>query len=375
MKILLFQHAPYVGAFGGSAVGNRAILEALVRRGHTCRAVAPASKGSNPQVPVAAEIHQGVEVRIVAQPTEVRRVAAEQTEEFAPDRIIVSSEDPGQLLLAGALRASQDTSTAVVSVIHSPVNVPFGPASFIPNAERTELLRRTGGVAVLSRYLQDYFRRWADIDSEVFHFPSHGAGPFPALNNFDRGYVTLVNPCRFKGITIFLELARAFPEVEFAAVPTWGTSGDDRAALAELPNVRLLQPTGDLDALFAQIRVLLMPSVWPEAFGLVVVDAMLRGVPVLASDVGGLPEAKLGEDYVLPLRPIESYEPNVLNDLKMPVAIVPPQDLAPWREALATLLNDRERYEGLSRASRRAALEYFQGLDIAPFEEFLQRAA
>lgn len=371
MKILLLQHAPYVGAFGGSAIANRCLLEALAERGHTCRAVAPASRGSTLQVPVVAEIHQGVEVRIVAQPTEVRRVAAEQAEELAPDCILVSSEDPGQLLLLGALQASRDGAARVVSIVHSPVNVPFGPASFIPNPERTELLRAARKVVVVSRYLQDYFRRWAGIESEVFRFPVYGPGPFPALENFDRGSVTLINPCGFKGISIFLELARIFPEVEFAAVPTWGTTGSDRAALAELPNVRVLSPTGDLDALFARVRVLLVPSVWPEAFGLVAVEAMLRGVPVLASDVGGLPEAKLGVDYVLPVRPIESYERNVLSDLKMPVPLIPPQDLAPWREALATLLGDRTRYEALSQASRRAALEFVRGLDVTPFEELL----
>ena len=46
-------------------------------------------------------------------------------------------------------------------------------------------------------------------------------------------------------------------------------------------------------------RILLVPSLWGEAFGLVVVEAMLRGIPVLASNVGGLVEAKLGVDYIL----------------------------------------------------------------------------
>ena len=41
-----------------------------------------------------------------------------------------------------------------------------------------------------------------------------------------------------------------------------------------------------------------MPSLW-QAFGRIVVEAM-HGIPVIASDAGGLAEAKLGVDY-LPL--------------------------------------------------------------------------
>ena len=41
----------------------------------------------------------------------------------------------------------------------------------------------------------------------------------------------------------------------------------DRAALAQLPNVRLLEPSEDIDQIFAQTRVLLAPSLWDEAFG------------------------------------------------------------------------------------------------------------
>ncbi len=42
----------------------------------------------------------------------------------------------------------------------------------------------------------------------------------------------------------------------------------------------------------------------------------------------------------------------------VPVAEVPPQDIGPWREALARLLTERAHYEEIARASRRAALDY-----------------
>ncbi len=42
--------------------------------------------------------------------------------------------------------------------------------------------------------------------------------------------------------------------------------------------------------LYAEIDVLVVPSIWPEPFGRIVIEAYAHGVPVIASDCGGLPE-------------------------------------------------------------------------------------
>jgi len=34
----------------------------------------------------------------------------------------------------------------------------------------------------------------------------------------------------------------------------------------------------------------LVPSIWPEAFGIVVIEAMASGRPVIASRIGGIPD-------------------------------------------------------------------------------------
>ena len=46
----------------------------------------------------------------------------------------------------------------------------------------------------------------------------------------------------------------------------------------------------DRDALFAESYAVLMPGSWPEPFGLVAIEALACGTPVIARRVGALPE-------------------------------------------------------------------------------------
>lgn len=388
MNILLAQSTVAVPTHGGENKANRRLLEDLASRGHSCRIVAPAYGAQGPATrgqflaelsarglrPVGlstrADVFRcaGVEVHAVGDLPELRAHFSAQIHEFAPDVILVSSQDPGQVLLetAVALQPSR-----VVYLAHTMLFFPFGPNSFAARRRGVELLQQTAGIITVSNYLKDYIRHWAGCEATVIPFPAFGHGPFPRFGSFDRGFVTLVNPCAYKGITIFLELARSLPEQMFAAVPSWGTTEQDRAALERLPNVRLLPPDDDPDSFFEKTRVLLAPSLGGEGFGLVPLEAMLRGIPVIASDCGGLPEAKLGVDYVLPVRPLAGFR-DELDDRKLPVPIVPAQDIGPWRDALCTLLRDRSRYELLSEESRKAAGEYVSSLSSAPFEKFFR---
>ena len=115
--------------------------------------------------------------------------------------------------------------------------------------------------------------------------------------------------------------------------------------MAALPNVRVLETVRNIDEVLAQTRLLLMPSLWYEGFGLIVMEAMLRGMPVIASDSGGLVEAKQGTGFVIPVRPIERFEP-VFDETRMPK----PVDVRAGHRAvgagrLRALLTDRAAYE------------------------------
>jgi surfactin synthase thioesterase subunit/glycosyltransferase involved in cell wall biosynthesis len=388
MRILLAQNSLYYPAHGGGDKSNRLLVEALAALGHECRAVARiGSLGPQPHEAYLGELaahaiavisaadgvvtfrHNGVDVHVLTDHPNLRAYLAEQIARFEPDVILSSTDDPAQMLFEVALK----TGTArVVYLARATLALPFGPDCAFPSAAKTEMLRRADAVVGVSQYVADYIRRWGSIDAVHVPISLMDAGPYPALGSLSNDFVTLVNPCAVKGISIFLALAGRMPRVWFAAVPTWGTNAADRAALEARPNIRILDPVDHIDDLLARTRVLLAPSLWAEARSRMILEAMLRGVPVLAANVGGIPEAMMGCDYLLPVRPIEKYRP-ALDERMVPVADVPEQDLGPWCDALTALLTSSERYEQLACVSRQAALRFVENLSAAPFEELLKR--
>jgi glycosyltransferase involved in cell wall biosynthesis len=61
-------------------------------------------------------------------------------------------------------------------------------------------------------------------------------------------------------------------------------------ALPVQPNVILLGHRDDTGSLLSQADVVVVPSQRQESFGYTAVEAMASGVPVITTDVGGLPE-------------------------------------------------------------------------------------
>ncbi|WP_249714001.1 glycosyltransferase family 4 protein [Rhizomonospora bruguierae] len=387
MRVLLAQNMRYLPSHGGANKSNRIMLEGLAARGHRCVAVAPlhATEHRMSEADLVAHLvrlgappprrsgdalvfeHRGVQVHVVTEPARLAPYARQLTDALQPDRTLVPSDDPGLLMLGTALRASPDR---VVYLVHTLQQVPFGPRTFYPGASGLRLVRRCAGVVAVSRAARDYAVRWGGLDPALIYPPVYGPGPHPDLGRPDSGAVTMINPCGYKGVSVLLGLADARPEVRFLAVPTWGTTDADRTELARRPNIEVADPVDDIVELLRRTRVLLMPSLWDETFGYAAVEAMLHGIPVLASDVGGLTEAKLGVPYLLPVRPISEYRPQ-RDDEPYPAPVVPPQDLDPWLAALDRLLGEPEHYRDIATRGRRVATDFAGRLDPAELEHYL----
>jgi glycosyltransferase involved in cell wall biosynthesis len=155
-------------------------------------------------------------------------------------------------------------------------------------------------------------------------------------------HVTFVNPVPAKGLALALEIAGLCPEIPFLFARAWPLSARDEADLKRnlkaLPNVSLVQRSSNMSEIYAQTRILLVPSQWEETWGRVVSEAQISGIPVLASAAGALPES-VGPGGVI-----------VERDVSATI----------WADELRRLWADHDIYE----EKRRAALIYAARQDL-----------
>jgi glycosyltransferase involved in cell wall biosynthesis len=386
MSVILFASStPFVSAHGGAQKANRVLGERLAARGHAVHFATIARRAMRPgetlegfldelrrrgidfdhKGTVVSLVRNGVHVEAVDGANRIVEHVAEMCAAISPDAVIVSSEDWRQRVLLSALTAAPG---CVVYQGRTLTSLPFGQHADDAAPDRAALVARAAALvapcAFYARYMEAALGRKVEVIHNIFD-------EAPAAPLASRRLVTLINPCAHKGLSIFVALAERFSQVAFGAVPTWGTSAADLAALARVPNVEIVPATDDIDGIYAQTRVLLVPSLWPEGLSNVVVEAMLRGIPVLCSDVGGLAEAALGVSPLLPVCPIERFR----QVAGLPIAReVPAQQVDPWAEALVAL-DDAATYAERSARGREAALAFARSTSVAPYEALIARLA
>lgn len=89
----------------------------------------------------------------------------------------------------------------------------------------------------------------------------------------------------------------------------------------------------------------IVPSVWPEPWGAVAMEAMLVGKPVVASRTGGLADIVAHDETGL---------------------LVPPGDVAALRDALQALIDDPARRRAFGEAGRRRVRDRFTASVVVP---------
>lgn len=153
--------------------------------------------------------------------------------------------------------------------------------------------------------------------------------------------VLVVNPHPVKGGEQVVRIARSLPHRHFLVVGGWAhVKGERRVRsiereLATLPNVERHGHLQDMREALRRSRCLLMPCLVEEAYGRAAAEALLAGIPVLASNRGALPETVGRGGLTLPAdAPLET-----------------------WTDRLEKFFADDDYYVGLQSAARVQAAE------------------
>lgn len=253
--------------------------------------------------------------------------AIEVTQRFRPDVIIAQSAEPVPLL-----KSFEKLGVPRMAYFHETLRVwdagtlaKEGDVGLIANSRFTAegMAAHAGIVPAIVRPL---------VDRSLYKVTTRPRN------------VLFINTVPRKGVEIAFRLAESRPDVHFDFVRSWILRPRDiermekRARQAR--NITLHSPTNDMRPHYARARLVLAPSQWEEAWGRVATEAHINGIPVLASDQGGLREAVGPGGLLVPLgAPIKQ-----------------------WKDAFSRLWDDQDTHARVSNA----ALAYSTRTEIQP---------
>jgi N-acetyl-alpha-D-glucosaminyl L-malate synthase BshA len=208
---------------------------------------------------------------------------------------------------AAAINARQIASELdlkVVTTLHgTDITLVGSSPSFRPVTQWS--IEQSDAVTAVSRYLRDETYRQIPVGKEievVYNFidPDRHDVRVPSCipEKTSERQVTLMHISNFRPLKRTDDVVRIFARVRESLDarlvlvgdgPEYGRTRELVEKLGLADHVRYVGVVDGVAPLLAAADVLLLPSE-TESFGLVALEAMASGVPVVASDVGGLPE-------------------------------------------------------------------------------------
>lgn len=143
-----------------------------------------------------------------------------------------------------------------------------------------------------SHAVKDLFVACGYNEKKIFVDPLFFDAPIQKFKTDDDGYVLFAGRIEsYKGADRLIEAMRYFPGTSLVVAG----SGSQEQRLRKQAEGRAVIFAGQLSAKelwekMRRARVVVVPSLWQEPFGLVVLEAMAQGTPVVVSDRGALPE-------------------------------------------------------------------------------------
>jgi len=349
MRILYWAELfpPYVG--GASILGSK-LVPALVQRGHSVEVVSShrgldlPDEGNLGGIPVHrfAFWHALAEGRLEEVLT-LRRRLARLKERFAPDVIHLNLTGASGVFHLHTERAHP--CPVVVAVRLAPPRGRTGEGSLVERLLTTATWITANSLAILNyvRSLAPGIEARSSVIYNGLEPPKMAPEPLPFNPPHLLGVGHLGPEKGFDvAVDAFALLRSHFPEARFSLVG----EGSERSALEQRVRERGIAETvtfhgrvepGTVAALMNQATVVVVPSRWEEAFGLVALEAALLERPVVASRVGGLVEVVLdGETGIL----VPRNQPEALATALAALLADPPLARALGREAVAMLAKE-----------------------------------
>lgn len=161
--------------------------------------------------------------------------------------------------------------------------------------DNKKAIQSSDKVIVNSEYMSKVVKRNFGIDSEIvlpYIDKKKLKEEYSGLQNNDRDEsncrqkrVVLIGDTLIKGIQTFIKLAKENKDALFIC---YGKGNKEERVDG---NIVYKKWTANIAEPYYNADLVIVPSIWNEAFGRVAVEATALGVPVLVSDKGGLPEA------------------------------------------------------------------------------------
>jgi N-acetyl-alpha-D-glucosaminyl L-malate synthase BshA len=294
---------------GGSGVVATELGKHLAERGHSVAFISyanPLRLGELPPRVCYHEVDQDSHVLLKQFPHSLT-LTAKMVEVARTHKLQVLHVHYAIPFAAAAINArqiAQELGLKVVTTLHgTDITLVGSSPSFKPVTQWS--IEQSDAVTAVSRYLRDETYRQIPVNKEievVYNFidPDRHVERMPDCipQKTSERQVTLMHISNFRPLKRTDDVVRIFARVRESMDarlvlvgdgPEYGRTRELVEKLEVEEYVRYVGVVDDVTQILAAADVLLLPSE-TESFGLVALEAMASGVPVVASDVGGLPE-------------------------------------------------------------------------------------
>jgi glycosyltransferase involved in cell wall biosynthesis len=281
---------------------------------------------------------------------------AEETSERQLAAAFARIPDDSLVVIDGLLACTEAVGAVVASArlrVVVLMHMPLGhqpPGHELPGAlelERSVLAAASATIATSEWTRRLLLTTYADLDPQRVHVapPGVDVAPEAAGSHDGRRLLCVAAVTRHKGLGLLLAALSSLRELAWQCTcvgvldrePDFAAELRLRADSAGLADrITFTGPVvgPDLDRHYAAADLLVLPS-RGETYGMVVTEALARGVPVLATAVGGVPDT-IGR----------------VAGGRLPGLLVPPDDAAALGDAIRRWLGDAALRTSLRRAAR-----------------------